>query len=61
MKRRFRVMVRPSVSAVAGRAIGYGIRVGYWPCLKAPFFSVSFHKWHIDLWHGLPSYVQGDK
>lgn len=38
-------------------AQSFGVRVGYWPCLKAPFVSldIASHRW--DIWHGLPSYV----
>jgi hypothetical protein len=33
-----------------------GLRLGYWPCLRAPYVSVEVgsHRW--DLWWGLPSY-----
>lgn len=35
-----------------------GIKVGYWPCLKAPFVSLCVSNRIIDLWWGEPSYLQ---
>lgn len=32
-----------------------GIRIGYWPCLKAPFIQVAVWAWRIEFWYGLPS------
>jgi hypothetical protein len=49
-------MVRMSTRGAAGYAIGYGLKVGYWPCLRAPYIEVAFHRWRLDLWYGLPSY-----
>ena len=37
-------------------AMGFGARVGYWPCLKAPFFQIEMLFWNFSLWYGLPSY-----
>jgi len=34
----------------------FGIRVGYWPCLKAPFVQVALFRWRIEVWYGLLSY-----
>jgi hypothetical protein len=45
---RLRAMVRRSTRGKPGYAIGYGLRVGYWPCLRA--------HWRIEIWYGLPSY-----
>ena len=34
----------------------FGLAVGYWPCLLAPY--VRFDLWHVQIyfWFGLPSY-----
>jgi hypothetical protein len=57
MMRRVRFMKRLSKTSSDGRhAQSYGVRVGYWPCLKAPFICVDFHMWRLELWHGLPSH-----
>jgi len=45
-------------SADAESAIGFGFRIGYWPCLRAPYVQVSFLFWHAELWHGYPSKEQ---
>jgi hypothetical protein len=37
-------------------ALGFGIRLGYWPCLRAPYVQFAFAIWRLDVWHGLPSY-----
>lgn len=33
-----------------------GVRVGYWPCLKSPFFQVVVGSYQFEIWYGLPSY-----
>lgn len=33
-----------------------GLRVGYWPCLRAPFITIDFGSHRLDIWHGLPGY-----
>lgn len=38
------------------RAFGFGVRIGYWPCLLAPYLQLTVLFWQIDLWHGTPSY-----
>lgn len=43
-------------SVLKKRFPALGVRAGYWPCLKAPFFQVTLIFWQIDLWFGLPSY-----
>lgn len=35
-----------------------GVRIGYWPCLRAPFVSVNVGNRIVDLWWGLDSYLQ---
>lgn len=37
-----------------------GLKVGYWPCLRAPFVSLCVGSRIIDLWWGLPSYLDHD-
>jgi hypothetical protein len=54
--RRIRLMVRPTPHGEAGSALNYGLRVGYWPCLRAPFIQIAIHKWLVELWFGYPSY-----
>jgi hypothetical protein len=55
---RIHLMIRPSKHGEAGSALNYGLRVGYWPCLRAPFIQIAFHKWLVELWFGYPSYKQ---
>lgn len=43
-------------SPEGSRAIGFGVRVGYWPCLFAPYAQATFLFWQFDIWYGLPSY-----
>jgi hypothetical protein len=38
-------MLRMSTRGDAGYAIGYGLKVGYWPCLRAPYIEIAFHRW----------------
>lgn len=59
--RRFRRAVRPATSKVQPNGdvltvCAYGLRIGYWPCLKAPFIEIALHHRRYQLWHGLPSY-----
>lgn len=37
--------------------LAIGLRVGYWPCLRAPYVQVVFACWRIEIWFGLPSYL----
>jgi hypothetical protein len=53
---KLRVMIRNSIRGDAGYAVGYGLKFGYWPCLRAPFVQVSFNRWVFEIWYGLPSY-----
>lgn len=41
-------------------ALGFGVRIGYWPCLKAPYVQFAVAFWRLDVWHGLPSYRSPD-
>jgi len=36
----------------------FGARVGWWPCLRAPFISITLGRWVVEVWHGLPSYKE---
>jgi hypothetical protein len=57
--RKFRWDYRLSAADENGRhVIMYGIRVGYWPCLDAPFLQISFGKHIFEFWYGLPSYLK---
>ena len=38
-----------------------GLRLGYWPCLKAPYIQLSFLLWRLSLWFGLESYKKDSK
>jgi hypothetical protein len=51
---------RRSKQSPTGRhAQSLGIRVGYWPCLRAPFIALDLGSHRFDLWFGLPSYKPG--
>lgn len=36
--------------------VSFGFRLGYWPCLKAPYVQIVFAGYRCDFWWGLPSY-----
>lgn len=36
-----------------------GMRVGYWPCLKAPFVQLALGTFLFDVWFGYSSYEVG--
>ena len=49
----------PPRVALTGRHVrSYGARIGYWPCLQAPFVTLDLGTWRLDVWHGLPSYKE---
>lgn len=55
--RKFRAQYRRSrVSATGKHAFSVGIRLGYWPCLKAPFVAIDLGTRRLEVWHGLRSY-----
>jgi hypothetical protein len=55
---RFRTAIRAGKRSPEGRyALAYGLRIGYWPCLRAPYVQLAFHRWRIEAWYGLPSYL----
>jgi hypothetical protein len=49
-------VARTKVSPGGKHALGFGLRVGYWPCLRAPYVQLSFGSRRLDIWHGDPSY-----
>lgn len=56
---RLRWLVSPTKVNAAGRhATGYGLRVGYWPCLRAPYMQLAFGRRRLDVWFGDPSYKE---
>lgn len=55
-KRGLWCQVRRTKSDKQGRVFAIGLRVGYWPCLGAPFLQVGIGYRTIELWYGLPSY-----
>jgi hypothetical protein len=55
---RFHGAVRTGKASPEGRyALAYGLRFGYWPCLRAPYVQVAVHHWRLEIWFGLPSYL----
>ena len=40
--------------------VALGARIGYWPCLKAPYVQASFFLWRIEVWYGYPSYWKAE-
>lgn len=54
MEKAIRFMVYRNRRSHEGRpTIAFGLRVGYWPCLKGPFISLAAGKVSLDLWWGL--------
>lgn len=54
---RFRWMVYRNRRSPDGHPVwAFGLRVGYWPCLKGPFIAVAVGTVSLDFWHGLGSY-----
>lgn len=59
VRRKFRWVCRPLSRSPDNRPMfALGARIGYWPCLFAPFIQVTFWRWHFEAWHGLPSKEQ---
>ncbi len=57
--RGFRFSCRAATRSPEGRPVlAFGLRVGYWPCLRAPFLELAVGRWRLDFWHGLPSYAK---
>lgn len=40
--------------------VAFGVRLGYWPCLQAPFLQVNFWTWRAEVWYGYESYKVED-
>lgn len=38
-------------------AWGFGLRVGYWPCLGAPYLQLAVALWRLDLYWGRRGYA----
>lgn len=34
----------------------FGLAIGYWPCLGAPYLQVTVWTRRFEVWYGLPSY-----
>lgn len=64
MRRLFRFKLRHHKRSFEGKsAWALGARIGYWPCLKAPFIQISMLFWVIEIWHGYADreqFVAGD-
>ena len=46
-----RVEKREGKKSLEGKTVlGYGIRLGYWPCMKAPFIEASLGKNRYAVW-----------
>lgn len=57
MKRTLHVQLHRTRNDARGRhSQAIGARVGYWPCLHAPFVQLAIGSYRLDVWHGLPSY-----
>jgi hypothetical protein len=55
--RGFHAMRRRTNKSPAGASVlMLGMRIGYWPCLKAPFVQLTFWCWLFDIWYGEKSY-----
>jgi hypothetical protein len=55
---RLRGAIRKNTRGAVGYGVGYGLKIGYWPCQRAPFIQLAFHHWRFELWYGLPSYKE---
>lgn len=56
-----RGLIRRTKQREDGRhAQSFGARVGYWPCLRAPFISLYFGSRVFEAWVGYPSYLLQD-
>lgn len=40
--------------------LSLGVRVGYWPCLRAPFIRLDLGPRIVEVWVGWPSYFAKD-
>lgn len=60
MRRLWLTVSRSKTSPGGSHVQAIGLKVGYWPCLRAPFVSLCVGSRIIDLWWGLPSYLDHD-
>jgi hypothetical protein len=55
----FRWHIRPTKKRNDGRFVfALGARIGYWPCVEAPFVEIALGRCMFALWHGLASLEQ---
>lgn len=40
-------------------SLGFGLKVGYWPCLRAPFVAIYAGSHIFEVWYGHASYLYG--
>ncbi len=38
------------------QALSYGVKVGYWPCFRAPYIELAWGAKRHALWYGLSGY-----
>lgn len=50
------VLARQRANINGVHAQSFGLRFGWWPCLRGPFVRVHFFCWTLDLWWGFPTY-----
>lgn len=51
--------IRPQKQRADGRhAWSLGVKIGYWPCLHAPFLRLDVGTRIIEAWVGKPSYKE---
>lgn len=59
MSRQIHLTISRSKTSPQGTHVqSLGLKIGYWPCLRAPFISLCVSHLIIDLWWGLPSYLE---
>jgi hypothetical protein len=59
MRRMWRREIRRNKTNIDGETvISFGLRVGYWPCLKAPFLRFFWWKINGEVWYGQASLKQ---
>jgi hypothetical protein len=52
---RLRFRIRENERSPEGQpVIAFGVRIGYWPCVIAPFVQVAAFAWRFEVWYGLP-------
>ena len=59
MRLRWHVRDGHTMTASDGSVIrvrSFGVRVGYWPCLRGPYLELSVNTRRLDIWFGLASY-----